>query len=196
MKINEIFYSFQGEGMYAGTPCIFLRLSGCNFNCTFCDTNYKKNKDYSINDISNHIQFLMRKYNTNLLIITGGEPLLQYEEIKQLIDNLEYKIQIETNGSIIKPIIKEAEYCISPKNNEELLFDFYKGFDNIFFKFLIKNQEDINLIKYLQEKYDYNKTIWLQPLYEKDKEITDLILENNLSNIRISGQLHKYLNQR
>ena len=196
MLINELFYSFQGEGKYVGTPCFFLRLSGCNFNCDFCDTDYKKNKNCLVNDVSNSIDFLMEKHNTNLLVITGGEPLLQYEEVKQLVDSLDYKIQIETNGSIIKPILKNVEYCISPKNNEELLFGFYKGFDNVFFKFLIKNQEDIDLIKYLQKEYNYNKTIWLQPLYEKDKEITDLILENNLSNIKISGQLHKYLNQR
>ena len=196
MLINEIFYSFQGEGKYNGTPCLFLRLSGCNFNCEFCDTNHTKNKNCHVNDVSKSIDFLMKKHNTNLLVITGGEPLLQYKEVKQLVNSLDYKIQIETNGSIIEPNIKKAEYCISPKNNEELLFRFYKGFENVFFKFLIKNQEDIDFIKYLQNEYDYNKTIWLQPLYENDKEITNLILKNNLSNIRISGQLHKYLNQR
>ena len=130
---------------------------------------------------------LLYEHNTNLLVITGGEPLLQYEELKELISNLECKVQIETNGSIKKQILEKPT---------EKVFEQYHKFSNVYFKFLIKNQEDVELIKYLQEAYDYDRIIWLQPLYEKDKEITDLILENNLSNIRISGQLHKYLNQR
>ncbi|MBQ6345134.1 MAG: 7-carboxy-7-deazaguanine synthase QueE [Methanobrevibacter sp.] len=196
MKVNEIFYSFQGEGLYAGTPCIFLRLSQCNLNCPFCDTDYENYEDKNVIELVRLLTSLLYEHNTNLLVITGGEPLLQYEELKELISNLECKVQIETNGSIKKQILEKPTYIISPKEKAEKVFEQYHKFSNVYFKFLIKNQEDVELIKYLQEAYDYDRIIWLQPLYEKDKEITDLILENNLSNIRISGQLHKYLNQR
>lgn len=196
MEITEIFYSFQGEGLHTGVPCLFLRLSGCNFNCDFCDTNYKKNYNCLVINVTEVIEFLMEKYNVELLVITGGEPLLQYDSLKKVIDCLNCNIQIETNGSIIKPIIKKADYIVSPKNNEEILFDFYKDYDNVYFKFLIKNQDDIDLVKRLQEKHNYEKTIWLQPLFEKDKEITQLILDNKMKNIRISGQMHKYLHQK
>ena len=196
MLVNEIFYSFQGEGMYVGTPCIFLRLSGCNFHCSFCDTDNDIRKQIKVHNVSDVIKFLMEKHKTNLLVITGGEPLLQYDTLKKLINSLDCQIQIETNGSIIKPIIQNIDYVVSPKNNEELLFDFYKDYDNVHFKFIIKNQQDIDMIKKLQEEHNYTKTIWLQPLFQKDKEMTQLILDNNLQNIKISGQLHKYLNQR
>ena len=196
MKVNELFYSFQGEGIYVGTPCIFLRLSKCNFNCDFCDTNYEDYKEINTLPLSKKISNMMKEHNTDLLVITGGEPLLQYDEMKELINHLNCNIQIETNGSIINPILPNVTYIISPKKNEKLLFDFYHKYENVHFKFLIKNQEDIDLVKQLKQQYDYNETIWLQPIYEKDQQVTTLILENNIPNVKISGQLHKYLNQR
>lgn len=196
VNVSEIFYSFQGEGKYAGTPCLFLRLSGCNFKCSFCDTNHDTEKVYSVEYLTSVLNHFLQEYNCDLLVITGGEPLLQYKSICQLIGGLHCKVQIETNGSIIEPILKNVDYVVSPKNNERLLFDFYHAYDNVYFKFLIKNQDDINLVKSLQKEYDYQKTLWLQPLWQKDKEVTQLILNNKLRNIKISGQLHKYLNQR
>ena len=139
---------------------------------------------------------MMAEHNTSLIVITGGEPILQYDELNELCTRLKCNIQIETNGSIIKPIIEKAEYVISPKANHELIFDFYHEFDNVYFKFLILDQSDIDMIKQLQSKYNYNKTILVQPVYEKDKENTTMILRNSLKNVKISGQLHKYLDQR
>ena len=196
MKVNEIFYSFQGEGPYSGTPCLFLRLSGCNYNCSFCDTDHESYTEYKVKDLSRKLRDMMDEYNTNLIVITGGEPILQYDELSELCTRLKCNIQIETNGSIIKPIIEKAEYVISPKANHELIFDFYHEFDNVYFKFLILDQSDIDMIKQLQSKYNYNRTIWVQPVYEKDKENTTMILRNSLKNVKISGQLHKYLDQR
>lgn len=196
MKVNEIFYSFQGEGPYSGTPCLFLRLSGCNYNCSFCDTDHESYTEYKVKDLSRKLRDMMDEYNTNLIVITGGEPILQYDELSELCTRLKCNIQIETNGSIIKPIIEKAEYVISPKANHELIFDFYHEFDNVYFKFLILDQSDMDMIKQLQSEYNYSRTIWVQPVYEKDKENTSLILRNMPKNIKISGQLHKYLDQR
>lgn len=196
LRINELFYSFQGEGKNTGTPCLFIRLSGCNLNCSFCDTDHTYFEEYPSEQVIDMIQQLQETHNTNLLVITGGEPLLQYEELEGIIDSLDCNIQIETNGSIKLPVLKNTEYVISPKQDIEEAFQYYKDNNNCYFKFLIENQQDIDQVKNLQTKYNYTKTIWLQPVYEKDKEVTEMILKNKLNNIKISGQLHKYLEQR
>ena len=99
MKINEIFYSIQGEGRWTGLPNIFIRTTWCNLRCSYCDTKYAyfEGKELSIKDIIEKIS----KYPYKHLCITGGEPLLQ-KEITNLIDEilkLNYNICVETNGS-------------------------------------------------------------------------------------------------
>lgn len=193
LKVNEIFSSFQGEGVYVGTPATFLRLSGCNLNCSFCDTDFKKYEELSVSMVKSIIVEHMTKHKTNILIITGGEPLLQYDEVKQLINQLNCKVQIETNGTIIK-VPLNATYMISPKKNIEKIFQFYKNYDKAYFKFIIQNGFDLHQIKQLIQKYEYTKPVYLQPIYENAQEITQLILNKNLPfNYKISGQLHKYL---
>lgn len=195
MRINEIFSSFQGEGIFTGTPATFLRLSGCNLNCSFCDTIFFDFKEMSVELVRESILQHMKNHNTNLLVITGGEPLLQYEEVKELIDSLDCMVQIETNGSIKRVPIEGVNYVVSPKKDIRDSFEFYKDYWGTSFKFIVTCQEDIDLIKKLVEEYNYNETIWLQPEFSKASELTSLILSNNLDNICISGQLHKYLGQ-
>lgn len=114
MKINEIFYSIQGEGNWTGLPNIFIRTSGCNLRCSYCDTKYAYDtfKEIKIIKIIDEI----RKYNCKKVCITGGEPLLQKDMIK-LVDELiknNYNVSIETNGSIeIKPISNKKLVMIS-----------------------------------------------------------------------------------
>lgn len=193
LKVNEIFNSFQGEGVYAGTPATFLRLSGCNLKCDFCDTNFEKYDELSVSMVKNIIVENMEKHKTNILVITGGEPLLQYNELKQLLIQLNCKVQVETNGTIIK-VPLNATYMISPKKDVEKIFNFYKNYDRAYFKFIIQNGFELHQIKQLLQKYDYNKEIYLQPVFQNAQEITKLILDKNLPfNYRISGQLHKYL---
>ena len=193
MKINEIFNSFQGEGKYIGVPATFLRLSECNLNCDFCDTNFQDYTELSVSRVKNIIIENMEKHKTHILVITGGEPLLQYDELKQLINQLKCKIQIETNGTIPK-IPLNATYMISPKKDIEKIFAFYKNYDKAYFKFIIQNGFDLHQIQQLIQKYNYNKTVYLQPEYSKAEEITQLILNKKPSfKYRISGQLHKYM---
>ena len=77
LKINEIFYSIQGESSKSGLPCVFVRLTYCNLRCSYCDTDYSfyEGEDMSIETILDKI----KEYNCNLVEITGGEPLLQNE---------------------------------------------------------------------------------------------------------------------
>ena len=199
IKVSEIFTSFQGEGPYVGTPATFLRLYGCNLECEWCDTDISTYEILSVDDVAEIILTQMEFNNIKTLIITGGEPTLQMEEIKRLIKELpeDIKIQMETNGSLFE-YIPEIEYVISPKQDKEKVFENYYSYENTFFKFVITSQEDIDEVISLKEKYGYDKTIWLQGEFSQDAEMADLIRENfpRLDNVKLSVQSHKYLNQR
>lgn len=96
MKINEIFYSLQGEGFHTGTPAIFIRFSGCNLKCDFCDTLHNEGKQMSEDEIISEVS----KYPAPLVVLTGGEPTLQVTS--SLCDKLHAVgkfIAIETNGT-------------------------------------------------------------------------------------------------
>ena len=92
LKVNEIFYSIQGESTFAGLSCIFIRLTYCNLRCSWCDSEYTfhDGNDMTIDEIMNHI----KKYNCNLVEVTGGEPLFQDGciELLHTLENSEYKI--------------------------------------------------------------------------------------------------------
>ena len=95
-RINEIFYSLQGEGYFTGTPAVFLRFSGCNLRCGFCDTRHEEFTEMSPADIVARL----REYPSRHVIVTGGEPSLQLDQM--LVDMLHdegFFIQIETNGT-------------------------------------------------------------------------------------------------
>ena len=199
IKVSEIFTSFQGEGPYVGTPATFLRLYGCNLNCEWCDTDISTYEMLSVDDVAEILITQMEFNNINLLVITGGEPTLQMEEIKRLIKELpdDIKIQLETNGSIFE-YLPEIEYVISPKEDKEKVFENYYKYENVFFKFVITSKEDIDEVISIKNKYGYDKTIWLQGEFSKDALMADLIRENfpRLENIKLSVQTHKYLSQR
>ena len=199
IKVSEIFTSFQGEGPYIGTPATFLRLYGCNLNCEWCDTDISTYEMLSVDDVAEILITQMEFNNINLLVITGGEPTLQMEEIKRLIKELpdDIKIQLETNGSIFE-YLPEIEYVISPKEDKEKVFENYYKYENVFFKFVITSKEDIDEVISIKNKYGYDKTIWLQGEFSKDALMADLIRENfpRLENIKLSVQTHKYLSQR
>ncbi len=199
IKVSEIFTSFQGEGPYVGTPATFLRLYGCNLNCEWCDTDISTYEMLSVDDVAEILITQMEFNNIKTLIITGGEPTLQMEEVKRLIEELpdDVRIQMETNGSLFE-YIPEVEFVISPKEDKEKVFENYYKYENVFFKFVITSQEDIDEVISIKEKYGYDKTIWLQGEFSQDGEMADLIRENfpRLENIKLSVQTHKYLNQR
>ena len=114
MNINEIFYSLQGEGNWAGRPNIFIRTTGCNLRCSYCDTKYAYDSGEEMNIET--ILDTIRKYSCKYICITGGEPLLQ-TEIMSLINALlkrKYHICLETNGSLdIKGISNIKSLIIS-----------------------------------------------------------------------------------
>lgn len=109
--VNEIFYSLQGEGRYTGTPAVFLRFSGCNRHCDFCDTDHTHGNVMNADEIAE----ACAAYPARHLVATGGEPLLQLDSA--LLSKLKAKgfyVQIETNGSLPAPPEVDWVTC-SPK---------------------------------------------------------------------------------
>ena len=118
-KINEIFYSLQGEGYHTGTPAIFVRFSGCNLKCDFCDTQHEEGTMMTDDEIISEVE----KYPAVTVILTGGEPSLWIDD--EFIDRLHRAgkyVCIETNGTRPLPAAIDWVTC-SPKRGAKLAID-------------------------------------------------------------------------
>lgn len=115
MQISEIFYSIQGEGAFAGTPAVFVRLAGCNLSCDFCDT------DYSLKFLAEPAEIVRRVQNAGgacpMVILTGGEPLAQAQtpELIAALRAAGKRVHIESNGTVYAPLPPDVWLTISPK---------------------------------------------------------------------------------
>jgi len=202
MKINEIFYSIQGEGKWSGIPNIFIRTTGCNLRCSFCDTKYayEKGEELSINEIFRRI----KKYDCKFVCITGGEPLIQKDTtrlIEELVKN-DYYIAIETNGSIDlsslisidKLMISCDIKCPSSDMHKKMCFGnikMLKEKDQL--KFVIKDKKDYNYAKRIVQKYQPICTIFFQPVWGTNiKNLAEWILKDNLD-VKLGLQIHKII---
>ena len=203
LKVNEIFFSIQGESTKAGLPTVFVRLTYCNLRCTYCDTEYAfyEGKDLSIDEIISEV----KKYDCNLIEITGGEPLVQDESIelmKKLCD-IGYEVMIETGGSL--PIEKIDERvkiimdlkCPSSgmmKKNRYENIPHLKNIDEV--KFVIGSREDYDWSKEQIQKYDLTKkcTLLMSIVFGTIEPVTlvEWILRDKL-NVRFQLQLHKII---
>ena len=203
LKINEIFYSIQGESSYTGLPCIFIRLTYCNLRCSYCDTEYAfyDGKDISIDDILSKI----KKYPTDLVMVTGGEPLIQ-DYCINLMEKLiakNYSVMLETSGSmklnkVPKKVIKIVDFkCPSSdmmeKNDWQILSDIQKQ-DEI--KFVIGNKKDYDWSKKMITKYKLNELcpVLFSPVYNvmSIQDLSEWILKDGIK-VRLQSQLHKHI---
>lgn len=119
MRVNEIFYSLQGEGRYAGTPAVFVRFSGCNLKCPFCDTSHDAFTEMSEDGIVAEVT----SYPARHVVITGGEPALQLTSslVNKLHEAGKY-VQIETNGTVALPPDCGIDWITcSPKSRKVVL---------------------------------------------------------------------------
>ena len=116
MRINEIFYSLQGEGHHAGTPVVFVRFSGCNLRCSFCDTRHESGREMTAADILTELG----RYPALTVVLTGGEPSLQLTgEFMEALHEAGYRIHVESNGTNQLPM--EPDWLtVSPKEGTEL----------------------------------------------------------------------------
>lgn len=203
LKINEIFHSIQGESSRAGEPCVFIRLTGCNLRCSYCDTEYAfyDGKSYTIDDIIEVVE----KYNCRLVEVTGGEPLLQ-EDTLNLMNRLcddGFEVMLETGGSLpvdtvdgrVKIILDMK--CPSSGMTKKNLYanlNWIKTTDEV--KFVIGNREDYEWSKNVLEEYGVlNKAAALfSPVFGKlePSDLAKWILEDKL-NVRFQIQIQKYI---
>jgi len=202
MKINEIFYSIQGEGKGTGHPNIFIRTTGCNLRCQYCDTKYAydNGKEMSINEIIKQIS----QYPCKHVCITGGEPLLQGDmlDLINALSKNKYNICIETNGSIdIGNISKCRSLLISldikcpssemHKNNYLQNISLLKKDDQL--KFIIKDRKDYEYAKKILREYEPSCTVFFQPVWGIDsRNLAEWIIQDNLD-VKLGLQLHKII---
>ena len=203
IKVNEIYLSVQGESTHTGLPCIFIRLTGCNLRCSWCDTAYAfhEGKNMSIDEILQKVE----NFGIHLVEITGGEPLMQdnvYTLMRRLIEN-GYKVMLETGGSISlervpKDVIKIMDLkCPGSGEQEKNNLDNLKllaPHDEV--KFVILDKKDYEWSRDIIKKYKINETahILLSPVFDKLelKEMVKWILEDRLP-VRLQTQLHKII---
>jgi 7-carboxy-7-deazaguanine synthase len=203
LKINEIYYSVQGESTHAGRPCIFIRLTFCNLRCSYCDTEYAfyDGKNMEITDIMSEI----KRWDCNLVEVTGGEPLFQDECIDLLNElvNSNYEVMLETGGSLSisdvpKKVVKIVDFkCPSSgmvKKNLWSIADNLQSHDEV--KFVIGNREDFDWAKDRITEYSLDKicTLLFSPTFGEidPQQIVEWILAENLP-VRMQLQLHKMI---
>lgn len=194
MKINEVFYSLQGEGLFSGTPCVFVRFAGCNLNCEFCDTSHKNFTDYTCEELVREVE----KYPTMHVVLTGGEPTLQItQEFMLALKECGKIIHVETNGTRKNSALYCAHFVTcSPKfefcHNANIVLDYIHELKVIFNGF-----NNMGLYEGIEAAYYY-----LQPCdtgnAEKNKSILDAAITYCLEHPKwkLSLQTQKILNVR
>lgn len=205
LKVNEIFCSIQGESTYAGLPCVFVRLTGCNLRCFYCDTKYAYDEG-SVMEIDEIVR-KVSSYNCPLVEITGGEPLLQ-EMTSSLVLHLlgdGYNVLMETNGS--RDINAVDERCIKivdikcPSSGEHEMNDMTnleRVSDRDEFKFVIADRTDYEYARQVSKEIRSDRKrsnqIHFSPVFGKIDPalLGEWIIEDHLD-VRLHLQLHKII---
>lgn len=205
LEVKAIFKTIQGEGIFVGVPAVFIRLGGCNLACNFCDTDFEDFNLVNIDDILDNVESLILNSNkektVNLVVITGGEPLRQPIELlcQRLLDK-GLQVQIETNGTLYRPLPKEISVVCSPKAGKngysKIREDLLPYISAI--KFIVaKNIMEYNHLAEVGQTR-YNIPVFIQPMDQNDSKLNDdnnklavkLALE---SGYRLSLQTHKFI---
>ena len=217
LKLSEIFYSLQGEGIDAGKPAVFIRTALCNLSCVWCDTKYTwdwSHYDYDreVSEMTiSSIQEQISRFDTKHCVITGGEPLIQQTKLIPLLSNLkneDYFIEVETNGTILPSEMLERfvdRWNVSPKLQNSSIskqyrevqscMEYYAKNSKAVIKFVICNQSDLAEVKTLVGKYKLkSQRIILMPegnsaaeIIEKSKWLAEICQSNGY---RLSVRLH------
>ncbi len=203
LKINEIFYSIQGETTFAGLPTLFIRLTGCPLRCGYCDTAYAFHvgKMMAITDILAEV----KKYKPQCITVSGGEPLAQQNVLyllEQLCDNYT-AVSLETSGALdVSPVdsrvvkildIKTPGSQMASKNMLSNL-DYLLPHDQI--KFVICNEDDFKWSLDFLAKHNLSArpNILFSPSYHDMslQKLAELIIASNAP-VRLQAQLHKII---
>jgi 7-carboxy-7-deazaguanine synthase len=203
LKINEIFYSIQGESSYVGFPTVFVRTTGCNLRCTYCDTTYS----YHEGDLQS-LDALVEKigsFKTPYVCITGGEPLLQ-KEVLPLMTTLcdrDFKVSLETSGSkSIRDVDRRVKIILDVKTPDSGAADSFLD-ENLLhanketeYKFVLCSEQDFDWSENFCRQHDLfeNFVVLYSPSFDQvtPKWLAENILKKN-SPARLQLQLHKYI---
>ena len=203
LVVNEIFQSIQGESSHAGIPCTFIRLTGCNLRCSYCDTTYAYDEgiEMSLETIIKQIE----EYGCKNVCITGGEPLLQKSvpELIRQLSLLDCKICIETNGSLDINLLPKNTIRVMDIKCPDSLMHVEMDWNNIKklrhddeVKFVISSKEDYEWAKSIVVKNDltHKSKVLFGVVYSRlePKIVAELIVSDKL-NVRLQLQLHKYI---
>lgn len=202
LQVIEIFASLQGESSYAGRPCVFIRLSGCNLRCNYCDTSYafEGGEWLSVEQILSEV----KKHNIPLVEVTGGEPLCQNESIQlmQALVDSGYQVLLETNGSLSiaevpAGVVRIIDYKLKGSGEggsfNEANFQLLREGDEI--KFVISDREDyLEAKQWVEARGREGLNLLFSPVSERLKPelLASWILEDALA-VRFQIQLHKVL---
>ncbi|MDR4508156.1 MAG: radical SAM protein [Candidatus Brocadiaceae bacterium] len=203
MIICEIFKSIQGETSYAGLPCTFIRVTGCNLRCRCCDTAYAYEDGTELS--MSAILDATAEYNTKLVCISGGEPLSN-KETPLLVQNLlhnNYTVLVETNGSYDISILPQGTIRIMDIKCPDSLMHHAMHWQNIHY---LRKTDEVKFVLFSRQDYDWAKeiirehrlssiaTVLIGTAYGvlPSKSVVQWILEDNLE-VRFQLQLHKYI---
>jgi 7-carboxy-7-deazaguanine synthase len=202
MRISEIFRSIQGEGRSQGLITTFVRLAGCNLNCTWCDTPYAREggREVPLGGVFQAVEFS----SCGRVCITGGEPLLQRDEVLILagrLDEAGYQVEIETNGTIdFSPLQKYASICMDvkcPSSGEESALSLLPliGEDDSV-KFVVKDTGDLDYARDIIAANPIRGEFLVSPVFGSDyAALARQVLDRNMP-VRFQLQLHKILGVR
>ena len=202
LRVTEMFLSIQGESSHAGRPCVFVRLTGCNLRCRWCDSEYTftGGEKMDLEDVVARV----KSYRCNLVEITGGEPLAQGEAldlIERLLDD-GFEVLIETSGSIdITPVDRRAKIILDVKcpgsgeadQNLWSNLDVLREHDEI--KFVLADRADYDwACDVIRERKLERRTILFSPVWgELDlKPLAEWMLADGVP-ARLQTQLHKHI---
>lgn len=219
-KIKEIFASIQGEGLLVGVQQIFIRFCKCNLACKYCDTDFSSNyREYNSDELLRYLEDNFDLNTINSVSLTGGEPLLSIDFLKEFLPKLSLPVYLETNGTVadgLESILSEIDYisadiklpsCSGVKDSFEKhqkFFEKLSGFDGVVFAKVVfdKNitDEEIEQSCLLAEKYGFE--IILQPMMVGDKMSVDSRFVEQIfgkfltryNHTRVIPQVHKFLN--
>lgn len=211
MKVNEIFYSIEGEGIRAGYPCVFIRLQGCNLNCSYCDTRYSCEDQECENLQIREILANVQEYGCKRVTITGGEPTI-HTDFYVLVNTLYregYLVNIETNGTTSATEIKAEvpndviitmdHKCPSSGMNARMRVGNYRDLEpHDVLKFVVGSREDLvdaDRVMSALRILNCKPNIYISPVFGEiePKDIVEFMKEHHYNDARIQLQMHKFI---
>jgi 7-carboxy-7-deazaguanine synthase len=215
-KVAEWFVSINGEGRRAGELAVFIRFTGCNLNCSYCDTAWAISDDseYTEKSLDEIIEYV-EKSGVKNVTLTGGEPLLR-DGIEELVLELigrDKRVEIETNGAVsIKPFYEMAQnysltdelsitldYKCPGSGMEQFMlmenYDYLRPADTV--KFVVCDRTDLERARQIIEKYNISDkcSAYLSPVFGniESREIVEYMIEHRMNGVRHQLQQHKFI---